>query len=196
MANTPPVVGYAGHLYPWKGVDLLIAALSMLPNVRGLIVGGHDAEPDLARLRHQASTMGVADRVRFTGFIPPGDVARHLAGADVLVLPNPETEISRSYSSPLKLFEYMAAGKPIVASDLPAFREVLSSEDAVLVEPGSASALAAGIERVLGDRPLATRLAFNAFSAASNYSWSARAERLERLLTQAAMSSRADGSAQ
>ncbi len=193
VRHSPPVVGYAGHLYPWKGVDLLLLAIGMLPAVRGLIVGGHEREPDLARLRQQAETLGISERVRFTGFVPPADVAGYLSEADVLVLPNPETEISRSYSSPLKLFEYMAAGKPIVASDLPAFREVLSAEDAVLVEPGSASALAAAIEHLLADPQLASRLASNAFSSASAYSWSARAARLERVLAEAVQASTVTG---
>jgi glycosyltransferase involved in cell wall biosynthesis len=183
VRHSPPVVGYAGHLYPWKGVDLLVSALAMLPGVHGLIVGGHDREPDLARLRRQAETAHIGDRVRFTGFVSPGDVQRYLSEADVLVLPNPETEISRSYSSPLKLFEYLAAGRPIVASNLPAFREVLSAEEAVLVQPGSASAIAHAVERILNSDALAMRLARNAFDAAAQYSWDARAERLERLLS-------------
>jgi glycosyltransferase involved in cell wall biosynthesis len=182
VRKASPVVGYAGHLYPWKGVDLLISALAMLPGVRGLIVGGHDRESDLARLRHQAEAAGLAERVRFTGWVPPREVPRYLSDADVLVLPNTDTEISRSYSSPLKLFEYMAAGRPIVASNLPAFREVLSAEEAVLVEPGSASAIAVAIERILGDEGLATRLASNAFEAAAQYSWTERARRLEQIL--------------
>jgi glycosyltransferase involved in cell wall biosynthesis len=76
----------------------------------------------------------------------------------------------------------MAAGRPIVASNLPAFREVLSAEEAVLVEPGSASAIAVAIERILGDEGLATRLASNAFEAAAQYSWTERARRLEQIL--------------
>jgi glycosyltransferase involved in cell wall biosynthesis len=195
IRRTSPIVGYAGHLYPWKGVDLLISALTMLPGVRGLIVGGHDREPDLARLRRQAEAAGIGERVRFTGFVNPGDVPRYLAGADVLVLPNPDTEISRTYSSPLKLFEYMAAGKPIVASNLPAFREVLSAEEAVLVEPGSASAIAAAVERVLSDLSLASRLASNAFEAAAQYSWESRARRLELVLSEASSAARSSSAA-
>ena len=75
----------------------------------------------------------------------------------MLVLPNPASAISSRFTSPLKLFEYMAAGRPIVASDLPALREVLTPDaDAVLVAPGNAGALAAGIRRVVTD-PIARR---------------------------------------
>jgi glycosyltransferase involved in cell wall biosynthesis len=83
----------------------------------------------------------------------------------------------------LKLFEYMAAGKPIVASDLPAFREVVrDNEHASLVEPGKPDALARGIRRVLDDMALAERIARHAFEQAPAYSWARRAERLEALL--------------
>jgi glycosyltransferase involved in cell wall biosynthesis len=83
----------------------------------------------------------------------------------------------------LKLFEYMALGKPIVASNLPAFREVLSAEEAVLVEPGSPSAIAAAIAQLLQRPSFAARLAFNAFQSATHYTWDARARQLERVIS-------------
>ena len=69
--------------------------------------------------------MNCASRVTFTGLMPPAEVAARLREADVLVLPNPASAISSEFTSPLKLFEYMASGRPIVASDLPSLREVL-----------------------------------------------------------------------
>ncbi len=184
--GTAPVVGYSGHLYPWKGVDLLIDALVELPDARGLIVGGHPAEPDAARLQERSRQLGVAPRVVFTGMVPPGEVASRLRTADVLVLPNPATEVSARYTSPLKLFEYLAMGRPVVASDLAAFREVLTDRhDALLFEPGSAPAIAAAIRTVLADRGLAVSLARNARETARNYTWDRRAERLEALFEEA-----------
>jgi glycosyltransferase involved in cell wall biosynthesis len=176
------VVAYAGHLYAWKGVDVLLAALARLPGVRGLIVGGHAKEPDLGRLKALASSLGISDRVTFTGLVEPGRVADLLRQADVVALPNPPSAISTRFTSPLKLFEYMAAGCPIVASDLPSVREVLHHDvDALLVTPGDPAAMAAAIERLLADPALATRLADAALSAVPAYSWDRRAERLEIL---------------
>jgi glycosyltransferase involved in cell wall biosynthesis len=181
--RTTFTVAYAGHLYAWKGVDVLLEALAFVPEAHGLIVGGHAGEPDLGRLRRLAGRLGIADRVTFTGLVEPGEVAAFLQTADVLALPNPASAISTRFTSPLKLFEYLAAGRAIVASDLPAIREVLRHEvEALLVPPGDAAALAAAIRRLLNDRGLASRLARAAADAAPQYSWERRAERLEALL--------------
>lgn len=180
-----PIVCYAGHLYAWKGVDVLLEAIARLPEVEGLIVGGHDAEPDLERLQARAASLGIGERVRFTGLIRPTEVAERLRGADVLVLANPPSAISTRFTSPLKLFEYMAAGRPIVASDLPALREVLEDDvTALLVPPGEADAIAAAVRRLIGDPALGARLAGAAARAVKDYSWDRRAERIGALLRQ------------
>src|SRR4030095_11914090 len=87
--------------------------------------------------------------------------------------------ISERYTSPLKLFEYLAAGRPIVASNLPALREGLTDGiNAGLVEPGNAAALASALNGLANNPQLADRLARRAFADASLYSWDARAARL------------------
>jgi glycosyltransferase involved in cell wall biosynthesis len=188
-ANQTPTAGYAGHLYPWKGVDVLVRALARIPAIRGLIVGGHPQENDRRRVEQIARESGVADRLTITGLVPPGEVRRALAPATILVLPNTATAISERYTSPLKLFEYLAAGRPIVASDLPAFREVLrDGETALLVQPGDSEALAVALQRLATDSALANRLAAAARTLAPSYSWDARAARIEAAL-QAAVAS-------
>jgi glycosyltransferase involved in cell wall biosynthesis len=183
----PPVVTYAGHLYPWKGVDVLIEALALAPGLRGRIVGGHPLEGDLARLRSLAASRGVADRVEFTGLVAPREVDRYLDAADALVLPNRATAVSAHYTSPLKLFEYLAAGRPIVASALPALEEVLHHDrNAWLVPADDPRELAQALVKVTSDRPLAMRLARRAFEDAAEYSWEKRAERLEDVLRRSA----------
>jgi glycosyltransferase involved in cell wall biosynthesis len=186
-----PIVAYAGHLYTWKGVDLLLEALALVPDVRGLIVGGHAAEPDLARVRALAERLGIAGRVTFTGMIEPARVAGLLRSAAILALPNPASAISNRFTSPLKLFEYMAAGRPIVASDLPSIREILHDErDALLIAPGDATAFAAAIRRLIAEPETAGRMGRAAAALAPQYSWSRRAERLEALFTGVIASSR------
>ena len=175
-------IGYAGHLYPWKGVNLVIEAVAALQDTRGLIVGGHEKEPDLARVKAFAEQLNCVSRVTFMGLLPPAQVAQWLREADVLALPNPASAISRAFTSPLKLFEYMASGRPIVASDLPSIREVLKDrENALLVEPGNPQALVAGIRRIKDDAALGARLAEQALQDVRAFTWARRAERLEAL---------------
>lgn len=177
-------LGYAGHLYPWKGVEIVIEAVMALPDTRAIIVGGHPQEPDLERLKAYALDIDCASRVEFTGAVPPADVARALARADVLVLPNRPSAISDRFTSPLKLFEYMAAGRPIVASDLPSIREVLTDEhNALLAEAGNPQAFVAAIQRLKTDADLRERLARQALADVREYTWAKRAERLEALFS-------------
>lgn len=172
---------YAGHLYPWKGVDTLIDALARTDGVTATIVGGHPGEPDLARVQALAMRLGLASRVTFAGMVPPGEVAAWLRRAHALALPNSATTISSAYTSPLKLFEYLAAGRPIVASDLPAFREVIGEGEALLVPPDDPAALAGALARLRDDEPMRRRLGEAARALAGRYTWDARAARLETL---------------
>jgi glycosyltransferase involved in cell wall biosynthesis len=181
------VAGYAGHLYAWKGADLLLEVLARLPEVEGLIVGGHEREPDLARLRRRADALGIVPRVRFTGLVPPAEVPAYLRRADVLVLPNPESAIATRFTSPLKLFEYMAACRPIVASDLPAIREILRDGDtALLARAGDPQSFAAAVRRLLDDRALAVRLADAARAHVLEFTWDRRAARIDALAREVA----------
>ena len=183
--STPPVVAYAGHLYPWKGVDVFVRALALAPHVRGLIVGGHPAEPDRARIDQLARELGVADRLEVTGLIGPTQVAARLSRAAILVLPNIASAISERFTSPLKLFEYLQIGRPIVVSDLPALREILTSGTAVFVPPGDAPALANALERLAVNPAECTSLGNAARALAPNYTWARRAERLDEVLSAA-----------
>jgi glycosyltransferase involved in cell wall biosynthesis len=175
-----PLAAYAGHLYPWKGADVFVRALALVPHIRGLIVGGHAGEHDLARVTSLVAELGLSDRVTITGHVPPAEVASHLAGATMLVLPNTPSAISERYTSPLKLFEYLGMGKPIVASRLPSILEVLIDEQtALLVPPGDERALAAALSRLAADAALSHNLGAAALALAPNYTWARRAEHLE-----------------
>ncbi|HEX2513998.1 MAG TPA: glycosyltransferase family 4 protein, partial [Chloroflexota bacterium] len=143
------VVAYTGHLYAWKGAHTLARTAGLLPpDVQVCIVGGTPA--DVAAFERYLVESG-SQRVRLVGYVPPGEVPLWLAAADVLALPNSAGEaISARYTSPLKLFEYMAAGRGIVASDLPSLREVLrDGVNARLVAPDSPADLARGLAELL-----------------------------------------------
>lgn len=171
---------YTGQFYPWKGVEVFVRSLPGLPDERAVVVGGSGEA--LERLRRLAKELGVAGRVEFPGTVPHAGIREYLEEARVAVLPNLAGGVSR-FTSPLKLFEYMAAGVPIVASDLPALREVLRDrENAVLVPPGDPGALAAGIRSLLADEALAARIAARAREEAAGYTWENRAGRIREVL--------------
>jgi len=113
------------------------------------------------------------------GQLPPADVARRLAAASILALPNSSSAISARYTSPLKLFEYLAIGRPIVASDLPSIREVLTAGTAVLVAADDPAAWASAFVALAADPARAASLAAAARRLAPDYSWGARAARIE-----------------
>ena len=104
--------------------------------------------------------------------------------ADVLVLPNRrDGGQSEYFTSPMKMFEYMASGTPLVASNLPSLREVLSETNAFLVEPDSASALAAGIREVLSRPEQAQSRALQAHHDVAKYSWHQRAQGIIKFIS-------------
>jgi glycosyltransferase involved in cell wall biosynthesis len=177
------IAGYAGHLYPWKGVDIFVRALAHAHDVDGLIVGGHPGEADLMRVTALVRDLGLEQRVRITGLLAPAEVAASLAPASVLVLPNPPSAISERYTSPLKLFDYLTIGRAIVASDLLAIREILDDgTTAMLVPAGDERALAAALTELQADPARTAALARGARALAARYTWDARAERIEAAL--------------
>jgi glycosyltransferase involved in cell wall biosynthesis len=174
LPSERPLICYTGQLYRWKGVHTLIAAMTELPEASLCLVGG--APSELAEMEALVSELGLSN-VILTGQVAPEIVPLYQAAADVLALPNTAQEaISREHTSPLKLFEYMAAGRPIVASDLPSLREVLRhGENGWLVPPDEPTALAQGIRHVLADAGLAMRLAAAAREEVQSYTWDRRA---------------------
>jgi glycosyltransferase involved in cell wall biosynthesis len=167
---------YTGHLYTWKGAGVFAEAVSKAEGLRGLLVGGR--QDDVERMRRTVTENGWRN-VEIVGHVSPSEVPYYQAAADILVLPNSaQAEISRSYTSPLKLFEYMAAGRPIIASDLSSLREILNEDNALLVTPDDPAALAAALHQLLADSALGQRLANRARLDVEAYSWQSRAEQI------------------
>ncbi len=151
-------VMYVGQLYPWKGVDVLVRAMQDVPRGELTVVGGLPPEPDLERVKRLAAELGLEECVHFRGFVPPPELDAEKRQASVFVIPNLDSTTARLFTSPLKLFEAMACGRPIVASDLPSIGEVLEDgENALLVPPGDATALRGSHhEAALGARACGT----------------------------------------
>jgi glycosyltransferase involved in cell wall biosynthesis len=169
------VLGFVGFVRDWHGLDSVIAAMAADPATRLelVVVGDGPAAPALQR---QAAALGVADRVRFAGLVAHDAIPGLVAGFDIALQPRVV-----AYASPLKLFEYMAAGKAIVAPDQPNIREVLlDGETALLFDPAEPDTMWIAIRRLAADPLLRGRLgaAASAEVTRRGYTWRANAERV------------------
>ena len=168
------IILYIGHLYGWKGADVLADAAKFLEDYFILLVGGVASELEDFRDKYKNCT-----NVKIVPFQNRELMPVYLKAADVLVLPNKKGDIiSEEYTSPLKMFEYMASGRPIMASDLPSIREVLNVGNSVLVEPNNPEDLARGIKKVFESSELANKITRQALADVQNFTWQKRAEKI------------------
>ncbi|MBV9463689.1 MAG: glycosyltransferase [Verrucomicrobiae bacterium] len=179
-AVAPADLIYAGSLHPWKGVRTLIQAMAFLPNRKLRVVGGTPAEVEA--LRRLARQWKASARCEWTGVVPYHQVSDHLRRAKIGVVPNHPHAISTDFTSPLKVFEYLAAGLPVLASDLPSLREVLDERVAVMFPAASPRSLAVAAEQLLSDEPGLARMSESARDRAQEFTWEKRAERIARFL--------------
>ena len=176
------VFGFVGSFGPWHGAPVLARAFvrvaERLLRSRLLLVGdGRELEPTLAVVRQA----GLGGRVTAAGEVPPAEVPAYLDACDVLVAPHvPLDEGADFFGSPTKLFEYMAAGKAIVASRLGQIGDVLEHcETGWLVEPGDVDDLRRGLLAVAEDPRLRRDLGANARrEATEHHTWRQNARRL------------------
>lgn len=173
--------GYSGHLYPGRGVGLMLELAERLPDLNFLIMGG---EPDEVSDYRQLAAGRALKNLVLTGFIPNAELPRYQAACDVLLMPYQHKvaassggDISR-YLSPMKLFEYLASGRAILSSDLPVFREVLSPDVALLLPPDSLERWVAALLQLKADDERRRELGRRARQKSGIYSWEVRAANL------------------
>jgi glycosyltransferase involved in cell wall biosynthesis len=173
-------VGYTGHFYPGRGMDLLTAIAKALPRINFLWVGGMDTH--IAPWKETLASQDIQN-VTITGFIPNSQLPQYQAAADILVMPYAQKIEGSSGGNiapvinPMKMFDYLSAGRPIIASNIPVFHEVLNSNLAVFCDPDDAEAWSSAIEMLSKDRLLRQSMREAALDTAEKYSWKNRATR-------------------
>ena len=176
------IVCYCGNTYRGRGLEILMRAAAQMPEVEFLIVGGR--ERDNVLWREMARQEG-SGNLRIEGFVRQREVPSYLLASDVLVMPYSSkitirdgTEAGK-FTSPLKLFEYMAAGKPIVATGVPSVLEILRpGENSVVTPPDDGGEFIRALGLVLADSELCTRISEGARSDAAGYTWEKRVEKI------------------
>lgn len=174
-------VGYAGHLYPGKGMEVIARLASLCPFATFHVVGGRPED-----IAHWKAALGAVGNVVLHGFVEPARVGQYLKAMDVLLGPfQPQVRILGrldvgQWMSPLKVFEYMASRRPMVISDLPVLREVVNEGNAIIVPPDDVDQWRAALVR-LQDPALRERLAEAAYADfRRSHTWTARAEAVLR----------------
>ena len=182
-------VGYTGHFYPGRGMELLTEIAESMPDVNFLWVGGQekDIEPWHAELKAQS-----IHNVTITGFIPNSRLPMYQAAADILVMPYGKKiegssggNIARVIN-PMKMFDYLSTGRAIIASNIPVFHEILNERIAVFCDPNNAIDWVAAINTLSINNNLRVSMQEFALEAAKSYSWQNRArvsiDKLEKIL--------------
>lgn len=176
LASEAKIILYSGHLYDSKGIPTILKLARLMPDYKFLFVGGW--VDDVNRVQEKIKTEALLN-VYLIGHRSPSDLASYLYAADILILPTSKSWNLSEVTSPLKLFEYMAVGKPIVASALPNIMTVLQDgKNSLLADPDNPLSFQEAIVKLLEDPHLATTIAERAFQDVQHFTWDTRADRV------------------
>ena len=183
LSRKGPVIGFVGSFHYWHGISelsgIMEEILSRFPEASFLLVGDGPMVPDLKKRFNQTDWKG---RVSFSGYVDHDDVPHHMAAMDIVLALYPKLDFF--YYSPLKLFEYMAAGKPVVATGMGQIREVIEDgRNGFLFEPGLMDECIDKTVRLIKDRKLRERLGRAARDTMiREYTWLQSAGKIDSLM--------------
>lgn len=171
LVTEGPVLLFTGGISAGRGLAHLVAALAFLPDVTLVLMGPADAA-EVGRLQAQATSIGAGRRLIVCPPVAPDAVASAAAEADVGVVPYRPVSKNHRMSLPTKLFEYFAAGLPVVASDLPEIARLIRERDAgVLFDPDDPHSIAAAVSAVVSNDAAYGRFRMNALRAGQDLRW-------------------------
>ncbi len=174
--STPASIFYLGSLHPWKGIPTAISAMRHVNGAKLTIAGGNADQ--IATLSALAQQEGVTDKIHFLGYVNPRHRFEEIARHDICILPLTKTSIASRYTSPLKLFEYMAMGKAIVIADLPSIREVVDESSVFFAESENSAELGRVLQGVVDDSDEAQKRADAALALSKTFTWDHRAQQI------------------
>ncbi|MEG4881289.1 glycosyltransferase [Microcoleus sp. K1-B6] len=170
------IILYSGHLYDTKGIPTIFKIARMMPEYNFVLVGGWI--DDINRVKENIQKEDLRN-VLIIGHVPQSELASYLYAADILILPTSKSWKLAEVTSPLKLFEYMAVKKPIVASALPNIMTVLrDGENSLLAEPDNPLSFQEAMVNLFENPLLASTIAERAFQEVQNFTWDNRADQV------------------
>ena len=185
LPENKKIVCYSGNTYSGRGLELLIDVAERFEDIHFLVVGGLDE--DNVKYADAAKSRNI-ENFQLTGFVPHSSVPMYLRATDILVIPyTKEITIkggtrASEFTSPIKLFEYMASGRPIITSSIPTINEVLEDrETALFFEPGNLNDFSSKLEELLANPVLSKTLSENSTYKVSEYTWEARVKKILKI---------------
>ena len=173
------VASYIGNTYKGRGIEKIIELSKINENIYFLVVGGEDSDNN-----DYAELLGSNQKnILFTGHIKNIDIPNYLGVSDILLIPYSSDftikggSMAFDYSSPIKIFEYLASGKPIIASDLPSISRILTNNvTSILVDPNSTEALNNALNLLANDQKLSKEMSQNCLNLSKEFTWLNRAQ--------------------
>jgi len=179
------IIGYCGKFKTMgmdKGIGDIFKAVKILNDGNLIFAAIGGSEEEIKYYDKMAKDLRVRNQIIFKGLSPQSELALYQKAADALLMPFPYNRHYAFYMSPLKMFEYMASKRPIIASDLPSIREVLNKNNAIIVRPDDPADLAAGIRKISEDKKLSEKISGQAYKDAGEYTWEKRAGRILKFI--------------
>jgi glycosyltransferase involved in cell wall biosynthesis len=174
------IIGYCGRFRTMnmeKGIIEVLKALKMLDdNIFFVAMGGKPKHVEY--YKEQAELLGVGGQAKFVGNYTQDIVALYQKAADILLMPFPDSHHYRYYMSPMKMFEYMASKRPIIATGLPSVREVLNENNAFLIKPEKGEDLVKAVKKLLENEEFSKKIAQNAYEDVKQYTWDKRVDKI------------------
>lgn len=181
VMNLPPnkiIIGYTGRFKTMgmdKGINDILKAITLLKNKEIIFVAVGGSVEDIEYYQEIVDKLNITSQVIILGYKKQTELAIYQKACDILLMPFPFNEHYAYYMSPLKMFEYMAAKRPIISSDLPSVRDVFNEDNCLFCRPGDAGDLRQKIELLIENKELSQRISQKAYSEIENYTWGRRA---------------------